>query len=614
MRVTIILAAALIASTALAAPRQDGLARDLDRVESVRAIKALQHGIALEVEAGRWKDAAAHFTPDAQAEWGDGKPSSGAKAIETHLRRLLGDGRDGRMPGSVHAQLLMAPVVTLADDGEHAKARWHVIAMLGGTSGTPRWNGGIYENDYIRVNGAWRIARMNFYPQLHGPYAGGWRDAYPDQKVFPYHYDAATVGRPATSGPAPSPLTANVARRITALIDSDAIANLQNAYGYYVDRKMWGDVADLFEANATYSIDGTPEARGAAAIRAALERADGPAGLRHSELNDHVQIDMLVCVAPDGVHARTRGIDLGMTGRNDGRAYWSLSLFDNRFVKAGGVWQIAAMRLIPRMKADYATGWGKGDLIGNTATGELPLFSCGSAPAAPLSMTGEEAEAQLRRAAARDAIENVSGAFGNYIDDFAWEDLGRLFTATGRREAPGVGFYVGPVRVTKMEQVRYGSLKSPRTFVPIHARIQPVIDVAADGRSAKYRTRLLQLNTALDRPGGITTAMYEDEMVLDGGAWKFKSVEVDHQMQTLDIAKGWTGIPDGSGLRLLPPADSLLRTFPPDTPIEGEMYPPFPTIGIMWFHYANPVSGRKPAYMTPKSAAVVSSRDVPSDQ
>lgn len=605
--------AGLLLAAPAVALTPDQIARDLDRVESVRAVKSLQHAFALDVEAGRWQDAAARFTPEAEADWSDDKPSLGRAAIRDHLRRVLGDGVDGRRPGQVHAQMLMAPVVTLAPDGDHAKARWHVVAMLSGSTGTPRWTGGIYENDYVRAKGGWQIAALRFYPQFRGSYAEGWHDAFPDQKIFPYHYDVATVGTPVTLGDVPAPASkatpGAVAQRIAALSDSDAVANLQHAFGYYLDRKMWADIVDLFETTGRYG-----DAVGAAAIRAALEAEMGPSGLAHGELNDHPEMDLLICVSPDGLHARTRGLDLGMTGRNDGKAAWSVSLFDNEFVKRDGVWRIAAMRIIPRMKADYAAGWGESDLLDGKVSADPPPFACGERAAPATAMAPDQAETALRRLAARDAIENVSGAFGNYIDDFAWDDLGRLFTATGRREAPGVGFYVGPARITRMEVVRYGSFKSPRTFVPIHARIQPLIDVSADGRSAQYRTRLLQFNTALDRGGGITTAMYEDRMVLDGGVWKFQSVEVDHQMQTLDIARGWTGIPEANGLRMLPPADSLLRTFPPDTPVEGEMFPAFPTIGIMWFHYANPVSGRKPPFMTPKSAAVVSLKDVPSDR
>jgi hypothetical protein len=605
------LALSFAAPTLAAAP--DQIARDLDRVESVRAVKTLQHALALDVEAGRWAAAGLRFTPEAQADWSDNSPSIGRKDIVDHLRKVLGDGLDGRQPGQIHAQMLMAPVVTLAPDGDHAQGRWHVVAMLGGGPGMPRWNGGIYENDYVRANGAWRIARLRFYPQFRGPYDTGWRDAFPDQKVFPYHYDAATVGTPATLGDIPAPpariAPAAIAQRITALVDADAVANLQHAFGYYRDRKMWADLVDLFDADASLN-----DAHGTAAIRAAIEASDGPSGLVHGELNDHPQVDLLVCVAPDGAHARTRGVDLGMTGRNDGKAFWSISLFDNLFVKRDGVWRIAAMRLIPRMKAEYASGWGKSDLLGGQASPDLPPFACAGGKPATIAMRQDQAEAQLRRAAARDAIENLSGAFGNYIDDFAWDDIGRLFTPTGRREAPGVGSYIGPARIARMGTVRTGALQSPRTFVPIHARIQPLIDVAEDGRSAKYRTRLLQFNTVFDRPGGLTTAIYEDELVLDGGVWKFQTVEIDHQLQTADIARGWTGIPERYGLVSGQPTDKLLRTFPPDTPVVGEMVPPFPTIGIMWFHYANPVSGRKPPFMTPKSAAVVSTKDVPSDR
>ena len=31
--------------------------------------------------------------------------------------------------------------------------------------------------------------------------------------------------------------------------DEDKVRNLQNAYGYYMDRKMWDDVTDLFTAD-----------------------------------------------------------------------------------------------------------------------------------------------------------------------------------------------------------------------------------------------------------------------------------------------------------------------------------------------------------------------------
>jgi hypothetical protein len=393
---------------------------------------------------------------------------------------------------------------------------------------------------------------------------------------------------------------------LDALVDADAVANLQNAYGYYIDRKMWEDVADLFEADGSYEMFGAPPVRGPAAIRKALEAAHGPVGLRHGELNDHVQANLRVCISPDGREARARGLDFGMTGRNDGKAYWSTAIFDNRFVKRNGVWRVAAMRIIPRMATDYALGWGKQNEAGAGASLDVPALHCDEPARRKADIDPDQAQLKLQRLAARDAIENISSALGNYIDDFQWEELGRMFSAKGRREAPGVGFYVGPERITRMQQIRYGPMKSPRAFIPIHARTQPVVTVAADGRTATLRTRLLQFNTSRNAPGSMMAGIYEDEFLFENGRWAISSIEIDHTLQTVDYDHGWTGIAEGTGQRMTPPMAPLLRDYPPDAPLVGEMFAPYPAPGLMWFHYANPVSGRRPPYMTPKTAAVVS--------
>jgi hypothetical protein len=74
---------------------------------------------------------------------------------------------------------------------------------------------------------------------------------------------------------------------------------------------------------------------------------------------------------------------------------------------------------------------------------------------------------------------------------------------------------------------------------------------------------------------------------------------VDHLLYTLDYRHGWTRIPEGTGKLLDPPLSAeAARQF--DLPGKGDTYPPFPKVGHMWFHYPNPVSGRKPPYLMPK--------------
>ena len=58
---------------------------------------------------------------------------------------------------------------------------------------------------------------------------------------------------PAITG-TPAAALAALNRRIQAMNDEDKVANLQNAYGYYTDRKMWDDASDLFTDDGVLEI------------------------------------------------------------------------------------------------------------------------------------------------------------------------------------------------------------------------------------------------------------------------------------------------------------------------------------------------------------------------
>lgn len=593
----------LACETAQAQPADLALA--LDRTEAVRAVRNLQILFAHRIEAGQWSAAAALFTRDATTDW-SGDQAKGRAAIQADLQRRLG--------GSFHALLELAPIITLSPDGKSAKARWHEVGLFGGAGVADNWTGGIYENHYVRKGEGWRIAALVYRPQFKGSYAQGWRNAVPDLKVTPYHYQAETVGAPATLTAAPGTLApaiapADIAARAQRLADEDALRNLQNSYGYYVDRRLWSDVVDLFAPDGSYASAEIGAYVGPAAIRAALER-EGPQRLRHGDLNDHPMVNLLVCVAPDGRSARARGFDFGMTGNNAARAFWSLTLFDNLYEKSGDVWRLKAVRQYPRMRTDTRTSWDAGLMAlpapTRAADGPAPpepaaLDDCAAPDAAEFDAA--KARSQIEAAAATVAIDNASNAFGNYIDDFEWESLSKVFTRDGVREAPGVGFYKSPARIFQMQFTRYGKLASPRINIPIHARIQPVVHVSADGQSAQFRVRLLQFNSALTSSGGVMGGIYEDQATLEDGVWRLSLVEIDHYLQTRNYADAWTGIPEGLGQRMLPNL-AALRDLPPDAPLVGEVAAPYPAIGKMWFHYANPVTGRSPSLMTPKTEAV----------
>lgn len=632
-------------------------------VEALRDVRRLHLAYTQLAEVGLWREMADLFAGDAEMIVG-ARTLHGKAAIAAWIRNELGNGGEGLAPGEVRTLLPLTPVLNLGADGRTAKARWHELAMLGGNGQEARWTGGIYENDYVRQGRVWVIARMHYYPQFAGTYAEGWRNVEPDLKVVPMHYTPQGAGIPFPPADAPRRLhhpalsAQRLYARLAALSDENAIRNLQNIYGYYVDRRMWDDVVDLFEPDGALDIAGLGQWRGTASIRRGLER-EGPAGLGAGELNEHVQLPPMVTIAPDGLQARARGLELAMTGRNDGKAYWSVSIYENAYSKRDGVWRIARMGIFPRFRADYAEGWAKSrlepvapdpahraDRPSDAPSGAIPDFSwlhpvtgqpvgrAGHGAFAPASrlksapyLKGrfpirqiDEGERMARILAADIGVENVSNAFGNYIDDFEWRLLSELFARKGAREMPYAGYYIGPSRIAEAEITKWGPRRIPRISIPIHLRIQPVIDVASDGRSAKLRTRLFSIGSSLNSAGSFSGGMYpNDQAVLENGVWKLWSVGIDEfYYNSAGYRNGWTNVPAEPAEKK---PDMLLKAFPPDIPLtalgqrqqgfipgstlfnpyihNGPAYPGYPSATPMWFHYANPVSGRIPPYYWP---------------
>jgi hypothetical protein len=134
-----------------------------------------------------------------------------------------------------------------------------------------------------------------------------------------------------------------------------------------MDRKMWDDVTDLFAGDGALSIANVGVYDGPKSIRRALERS-GPAGLQHGQLNELMQLDMAVSIEPGGMEARSRGLEFGMLGEagsasRDGTAFYTLAIFENRYVKQNDIWRIREMRIFPLMKTDYALGWAKSQVV-----------------------------------------------------------------------------------------------------------------------------------------------------------------------------------------------------------------------------------------------------------
>jgi hypothetical protein len=154
------------------------LQREVNLIEDRKAVERLQQLWGHYVSEGMATEAAALFSasPVASIEYAQQGVYLGRTRIEAFLKAS-----GARLqPGELRETPVMQAVIHVAPDGLTAKGRWRSLVMGGihGQDGT--WQEGPYENEYVKENGVWRIARLHWYMTVNSSYDKGWhRQPYP---------------------------------------------------------------------------------------------------------------------------------------------------------------------------------------------------------------------------------------------------------------------------------------------------------------------------------------------------------------------------------------------------------------------------------------------------
>ncbi len=151
---------------------------------------------------------------------------------------------------------------------------------------------------------------------------------------------------------------ARLAKEATALEDTAAIRRLQDALGYYLDRGLWSEVADLFADDATIEFGNEGVYAGKAHIRAYFLRlGGGKEGLAPGRLDSRIFVMPAIHLAADGRTAKARWKDIAMNGEFQKTAFWGDGAWENTYVKEGGVWKFKAVHRYTTFVAPYDKGW-----------------------------------------------------------------------------------------------------------------------------------------------------------------------------------------------------------------------------------------------------------------
>lgn len=140
-------------------------------------------------------------------------------------------------------------------------------------------------------------------------------------------------------------------RRLARFEDEREIARLQNIYGYYLDNRMWGEIAALFAENGEIEIGRRGGYKGRERVHRFLEEVLGQGrwGLLRDEVINHIQLQMVITVAADRRTAkmRSRALIQGNSPPGQTRMLLAEGLYENDYVRASGRWLIERLWWVP---------------------------------------------------------------------------------------------------------------------------------------------------------------------------------------------------------------------------------------------------------------------------
>jgi hypothetical protein len=403
----------------------------------------------------------------------------------------------------------------------------------------------------------------------------------------------------------------------------EAIENLQRIWGFYIDKELWTQAADLFAEDGSIEIGGEGDYRGKARVLAYLASKSPVEGPRPGILNDHMQLMPIITVDATGTSAKGRWHQFSQEAEFGVAHHIGTGIYENEYVLDAGVWKIKRIQLFSSMRTDYDAGWTvdaqprstpSANLppdaspavdyqnypavfvppfhFGNPVTGEQQTPTAGSmniTTAAAAEAALQQLERRATRLADAEAVERLQTVYGYYLARNQWDDLTGIFAEDGAIEIAQRGVYRGKASVRRNLDL-YGVQGELEGQLHNHMQYQPVIHISEDGQTAHLRSRAFSMMGVFGTEGRWMGGTYENIYVKRDGVWQ---IQWDQQFNTYfaSFEQGWKNLD-----RWQPPG--INPNNPPDEPpsVYFEMYP---RAFLPPFHYANPVTARETQWTMP---------------
>ncbi|KAI0128748.1 SnoaL-like domain-containing protein [Xylariales sp. AK1849] len=213
------------------------LRKDLSRVSDEAEVRKLHFKYGYYLDKCLYNEVVDLFSdhPDAYVEFLGSRyrGKAGVKRLYSgRFQKTFVNGRNGPVRGFLLDHVMMQDIVDVDPSGTHAWGRMRTL-MQAGTHKSIRdehprghaqwWEGGLYENEYIKEDGVWKLFRYRYFPFWHADFETGWSETkenyipfatktypedplgpdeiikqqllWPDTRVIPFHYPHPVTGK-----------------------------------------------------------------------------------------------------------------------------------------------------------------------------------------------------------------------------------------------------------------------------------------------------------------------------------------------------------------------------------------------------------------------------------
>jgi len=213
------------------------LSKQLNRVSEEAEVRKIHHKYGYYLDKCLYNEVVDMFSnhPDAYVEFLGSRyrGKAGIKRLyQGRFQQTFVNGRNGPVHGFLLDHIMMQDIIDVDETGTHAWCRMRALMQAGTHQrieeyfpGGHRqwWEGGLYENEYIKEDGVWKLFRYRYFPFWHAQFESGWshtkpnyvpwatktfpedpigpdeiieqRALWPDTRAVPFHYPHPVTGK-----------------------------------------------------------------------------------------------------------------------------------------------------------------------------------------------------------------------------------------------------------------------------------------------------------------------------------------------------------------------------------------------------------------------------------